>query len=80
MNPHITADILVLEEDAMLLLDSEKWFLSLVTMVVGVYSCTGTDHTPWADMDGACVVEDGKAADNHIGFTANGVENCWGED
>ncbi len=79
MNPDVTANIFVLKEDTIFFLHGKKWLMSLVAVVVGVDSCPGTNHAPWADMNGTGIVEDGKFADNNIGFTPHCVKNSRGK-
>lgn len=80
MDPDITAKIFVLPVDAISFLGSEQGGMALMTVLVGVYTGTGAYHAPWADMDGPGIVEDGEAADHHVGVTSGGLEYLWGQE
>jgi len=80
MNPYILAQVFVLPENSMTFLGGKQWFVTLMTMVVGINPCPGTYHTPWSNVDVAGVVQNGKTADDHICLAPGGIKDFRGKD
>jgi len=80
MNPDISPDFFILPDNPVLFFNSQKRSAAQVDMVVGVDSAACWNIAPGAELNRTGAVQQGKTADQDIGFPIRVSKHCRMQD